>query len=400
MIENEVGEVSVDDALLEDRVRDMGPEEVVVLDNGCVCCNIRADLVKALAAIADRYRSGLCPLDGVIIELTGMADPAPVVQSFLMVDEVCDYYYVDNVVALVDSKNALRQLNESQSDPQNKGTAAAQIAFSSMVLLNKTDLVDEAHVNEVQRRIREINPSSAILRCMQSRVSLAKLFNVAIFSLGRVLEEQYMDEEDFVKFYQPKMDRSVSNVGVRCTGALNLFALQALLDKYLGQEETAKDFLRIKGVLEIAGSSSKYVVQCVHMVRTTGFSGAWEEGSPRENRMIFIGRGMQARREELTEAFKSCLASPLRFWIGAQVQVLHDEVVCLDDHGEYNDSGGSHGHSHGHSHHTEWRKGVVSHHWDEHNAYKVRLQDGVEVLVPLDDNCLIRSVCEEAMESS
>ena len=193
VIENEVGEVSVDDALLGDKVRDVDQDEVVVLDNGCVCCNIRADLVRALVAVSQRQQGGTA-LDGVVIELTGVADPAPVVQCFFMVEAVSEAFYVDNVVALVDCKHALMQLSESQTDPANKGTAAAQVAFSSMVLLNKTDLVSEAQVQEVERRIREINSSSLILRCQQSRVPLSQLFNVAIFSLGRVLEEQYMDE--------------------------------------------------------------------------------------------------------------------------------------------------------------------------------------------------------------
>ncbi|CAE7263454.1 CBWD5 [Symbiodinium sp. CCMP2592] len=394
VIENEVGEVSVDDALIGDKVLGVGQEDVVVLDNGCVCCNIRADLVRALAAIWRKHETGNF-LDGVVIELTGVADPAPVVQSFFMVDSVSEAFYIDNVVALVDSRHVLEQLAESHADPMNKGTAAAQIAFSSMVLLNKTDLVNESHLKDVELRVREINPSAVLLRCLQSRVSLSRLFNVSIFSLGRVLEEQYMDEEDFTKFYQPKMDRSVSNVGVRCSGAVNLFAFQAFLDKYLGEEDTAKDFLRIKGVLEIAGSDSKYIVQCVHMVRTTGFSENWEEGQPRENRIIFIGRGMQGRRQCLTADFESCMVTPLRFSLGDEVRVqVHDESKCLEnEHG--NHEGHSSGHSHGHIHQcgqTVWHEGVVVRHWDEKNAYRVKLRDESEVLVPMDDCRLIRGV--------
>ena len=215
-----------------------------------------------------------------------------------------------------------------------------------MVLLNKTDLVDDSHVKRLEELIREMNPSSCILRCQQSRVDMSKLFNVAMFSLGRVLAEQYMDEEEFARFYEPKMDRAVSNVGIRCPGAANLFAFQALLDKYLGQEETAKDFLRVKGVLEIAGSSSKYVVQCVHMLRTTGFSDPWEQGQPRESRIIFIGRGMQARRQSLTDDFMKCLVAPLRFSLGSAVCVqVREEAACLEDHGH--EAAHSHDHSHG-----------------------------------------------------
>jgi len=201
-----------------------------------------------------------------------------------------------------------------------------------------------------------------------------------------------MDEEEFKTFYRPKMDSSVSNVGIRCEGAVNLFAFQELLDKYLSDVETARDFLRVKAVLEVAGSSSKYVVQCVHMVRTTGFHGPWEDGRPRENRIIFIGRGMEERRQALIENFKSCLAKQLRFAIGDRVQVqMHVEEQCNHKHG-----GHGHGHAHdqhgceGHSHSTAWHEGFVVKQWDEHNAYKVQVLHGPEVRVPLDDDRLIK----------
>mmetsp|Transcript_122954 Transcript_122954/g.244629 ORF Transcript_122954/g.244629 Transcript_122954/m.244629 type:complete len:461 (-) Transcript_122954:8-1390(-) len=400
VIENEIGEVAVDDALLEEKAERSNQEEIILLDNGCVCCSIRADLVKALVKIAERHYGGL-PLDGIVIELTGMADPAPVVQSFFMVEEVSNFFYIDNVVVLVDAKHILRQLEESQLESTYNSPVAAQVAFSSMVLLNKIDLVDESHLAEVDARIREISSTAHILRCQESRVPLSTLFNVNIFSLGRVLEEQYMNEDEFKTFYQPKMDRSISNVGIRCEGAVNLFAFQLLLDKYLDDEDSAKDFIRVKGLLEIAGSAKKYVVQCVHMVRTTGFSDAWDKGTRRENRIIFIGRGMQERRQALIAEFGNCMAIPLRFAIGEVVQVqVHGVGHCNDDHGhhdyESHDHGSHrHGHEHhhgceGHSHRSEWIAGCVASHWDNQHAYRVQLHDGPEVHVPLDDERFIR----------
>jgi len=393
VIENEIGEVGVDDALLEETSQ----EEIILLENGCVCCSIRADLVKALVKIAERHYEGLA-LDGIVIELTGMADPAPVVQSFLMVDEVCNHFYIDNVVALVDAKHILKQLEDSQShSKEDNGPAAAQVAFSSMILLNKIDLVDEPHLAEIDARIRQINSTAIILRCQESRVSLSTLFNVNIFSLGRVLEEQYMEEEEFKTFYKPKMDWSITNVGICCEGSVNLFAFQQFLDKYLDDEESAKDFIRVKGVLDIAGSARKYLVQCVHMVRSTGFSDTWGEGTHRNNRLIFIGRGMQERRHALIEEFENCMAKPLRFAIGEEVQVqVHGGGQCADHHGSH-DHGHSHGHDHdhdhsceGHNHSLAWVEGLVLKQWDSHHAYRVQLRDGPEVHVPLDDESFIR----------
>mmetsp|Transcript_46411 Transcript_46411/g.86727 ORF Transcript_46411/g.86727 Transcript_46411/m.86727 type:complete len:424 (+) Transcript_46411:52-1323(+) len=366
VIENEIGEVSIDDALVEQKHQDIA-EELVLLDNGCICCSVRGDLIQTLHRIGEKYRFGGGHLDGVLIELTGMADPAPVVQTFIVDETVQQTFYVDNVVTLVDAKHAISKLDESKGDPE-KGTACAQIAFSSTVLLNKTDLVDEDHLKKVTARIKELNGAADIIPCQQARAPMAKLFNVGAFNLEKVLDEQYMDESEFREFYKPKMDKTVSNVGVRCEGQVMMFAFQRFLDKYLGAEETAKDFLRVKAVLNIAGSNDKFVLQCVHMLRNQGFTKPWAPGEKRENRIIFIGRGMQPRRPELTEGFKSCLVTkPLRFPVGAAIKA---KVGAGPD---------------------DWEKGVVLKHWDECNAYRLRLQSGDEVHAPVDMDWFVKA---------
>merc|ERR1719265_1615186 len=205
VIENEIGEVSIDDALVEVSHQDMA-QDLVVLDNGCICCTIRGDLVQTLKIIANKNKQDL-DLDGVLIELTGAADPAPVVQTFFMDDDVRGAFYVDNVVALVDAKHAIEMFDESEADPEGKGTACAQIAFSSAVLLNKIDLVDSAGLDVIEKRIKEINAAVKITRCQEGRVPVSELFDVGAFQLAKVLEEQYMDEEEFNQFYKSKMDR-------------------------------------------------------------------------------------------------------------------------------------------------------------------------------------------------
>lgn len=311
--------------------------------------------------LAIKYKEGLA-LDGVVIELTGAADPAPVVQTFMVNESVRKAFYVDNVITLVDAKHAIAKLDESQRDREGKGTACAQIAFSSTVLLNKIDLVDAAELADVEKRIKEVNSVVEILRCENAKVPLSKLFNVGAFNLARVLEEQYMDEEEFNTFYKPKMDNSISNVGVRCTGAVNMFELQRFLDKYLTEEETAKDFMRVKGVLDIKGSNDMFVMQCVHMLRNQSFTQAWKNGKPRENRIIFIGRGMEQRRQELTEGFMACIAKPLRFENGAKVRARCSEGYMM---------------------------GTVLKQWDEFNAYRIRLSNGEEVHAPMDDDVFV-----------
>jgi len=249
---------------------------------------------------------------------------------------------------------------------QKTGTAAAQIAFSSTVLLNKIDLVDDSQLAEMEKRILQVNSVVEILRCEQAKVPVAKLMNVEAFNLSKVLDEQYMDEEEFNKFYKPKMDASISNVGVRCTGEINLFALQMFLDKYLEEEESAADFLRIKGVVNVKTRDDMFVIQCVHMLRNQSFTKPWKDGEPRENRMIFIGRNMQQRRQELTEGFKACIAQPLRFEVGTKIRARTGKG---DQHG--------------------YEMGTVLKQWDEMRAYRIKTDSGDEVWAPIDHNAFI-----------
>lgn len=358
VIENEIGEVSVDDALVEQRQEDT-VEELIVLDNGCICCTIRGDLQKTLQDLAARQESGKVKLDGVLIELTGAADPAPVVQTFFMDQAVRQAFYVDNVIALVDAKHCIEKLDESKGSPDEKGTACAQIAFASTVLLNKVDLVDEERSVECESRLKEVNRSVEVIRCEQARVPLDRLFDVRAFDLTKVLEEQYMDEEEFVSFYKPKMDRSISNVGVKFEGAISMFKLQRFLDTLVGEEESATDFLRVKGVFDIAGDDRMFVLQCVHMLKNQNFTWPWGD-QKRENRIIFIGRGMQRRRQELTDGILACVAGPLRFGVGKRVRARTDE--------------------------NEWSAGKVIKVWDEFNAYRIRLDSGGEVHAPMDED--------------
>jgi G3E family GTPase len=365
VIENEVGEVSIDDALVEHKHEDLA-EELVVLDNGCICCTIRGDLVKTLQDLAKKVAGGH-KLDGVLIELTGAADPAPVVQTFMVDPDSRRTFVIDNVIALVDAKHAVEKLDESKSDPNSKGTAGAQIAFASTVLLNKVDLVSDTELEEAEKRIKALNSSVDIIRCEKAKAPLDRLFNVRAFDLAKVLDEQYMDEEEFNSFYKPKMDNSISNVGVRFEGAISMPMLQMLLDKYLDEEETAKDFMRVKGVFNIAGSDSMFVLQCVHMLKNQNFTKPWPKGKPRENKVIFIGRGMQQRRQELTEGVRACVAEKLRFKVGAVVMARRGP------------------------HEDDRARGKVIKHWDEYQAYRIRLDDGTEVWAPIDIDDFVRA---------
>jgi len=180
------------------------------------------------------------------------------------------------------------------------------------------------------------------------------------------LEEQYMDEEEFFAYYEAAVDNTVStlsNVGIRCSGAVSLCALQRFLGKYLEDLDVMKDFMRTKGVFNIMGSDKVYVMQCVHMLKNEHVKRTWGDDETRENRIIFIGQNMQERRQELTEGFKACIVAPLRFPVGCNVWA--------------NSCDG-------------YRKGTVIKHWDEHRAYRIRLDTGEEVWGPIDEDDFVK----------
>jgi len=227
----------------------------------------------------------------------------------------------------------------------------------------------------IEGRIKELNTTAEVIRCQNATVPVAKLFNVNAFNLSKVINEAAPfngfqgSEEDFSgAWMKPKMDKSISNVGVRCPGQVNMHLFQRLLDEYLGTEEKAMDFLRVKAVLNIAGGSGdKFVVQCIHMLRNQNFMGPYKKGESRENKIIFIGRGMKARREELTQAFKACLAQPLRFKV-------NDEVQARTGSGD-----------------DDYENGWVVRLWDECNPYRIRLLSGEDVQAPNDEDRFVRA---------
>jgi len=161
------------------------------------------------------------------------------------------------------------------------------------------------------------------------------------------------------------MDHSISNVGVQFEGALNMRKFQFLLDSLLGEEESAKDFMRIKGVLSIQGNDKMFVLQCVHMIRNQNFTYPWGS-KPRENRIIFIGRGMQQRRQELTDGVMACVVKPLRFGISRKVLARMGEDSYLP--------------------------GKVIAHWDNMNAYRIKLNCGKEVWAAMDEDEFIKAL--------
>jgi len=213
-----------------------------------------------------------------------------------------------------------------------------------------------------------------VVRCEHAKVDMSQLINVGAFDLARVLEEQYMEEDEFMQMYEPKMDSSIANVGIRCEGIISMPALQNFVGKYLDDPDVAKDFMRIKGLFNIGGKDKVFVMQCVHMMRHQNYTREWGKDEARENRIIFIGRGMQKRRQELTDGFMGCVvgAKPLRFPVGSKAMA-------------------NVGHIMGYGMDMYFPCTIVKH-WDDYKAYRIRMaSDGDEGWANIDDDKFIKA---------
>merc|ERR1712032_658830 len=239
-------------------------------------------------------------LDGVIIETTGLADPAPVAQTFFADDFVQQKLALDGILTVVDAKHIIEHLDEEKPEGV-ENESVEQIAFADRILLNKTDLVDEAQLEEVERRIRMINQSVQIKRCVKSEVPTDFIIGIKAFSLDQVLE---MDSEFLKEEQDHQHDNRVSSVGISVKGQVDQSKLNEWLQWLL--KERGVDIFRTKGVLAVSGMKEKFVFQAVHMAFSGGPQKPWAEDEERVCKLTFIGKNFN--REELQAGFNKCLA--------------------------------------------------------------------------------------------
>jgi G3E family GTPase len=296
VIENEFGEVGIDDALVRGQVTE-ADEEVFEMNNGCICCTVRGDLIRILGALLRRKDR----FDAILIETTGLADPAPVAQTFFMDDTLRAQLRLDAIITVVDAKHVLAHLDEVKPDGV-ENEAIEQIAFADRIVLNKTDLAAPDELTELTHRIRAINASAAILPAVRCAVDLDDILRVHAFDLDAILatEPQFLDPDT-----THQHDQSVTSVGIDTDGALNPEALNTWLGALLATR--GQDLFRSKGVLNLAGVQRRYLFQGVHMLHDGDFGEPWRPGEPRRNRLVFIGRGLD--RAELDAGFRACLTT-------------------------------------------------------------------------------------------
>tara|TARA_A100001234_G_scaffold19034_1_gene15176 strand:+ start:2402 stop:3589 length:1188 start_codon:yes stop_codon:yes gene_type:complete len=347
IIENEFGDIGIDENIIVEN----SEESIIEVMNGCICCTVRGDLTELLDKMYDRVKE----FDGVLIETTGLADPAPVAQTFFVDDRIVDRYKLDGIITVVDSKHIIQHLDDEKPDDV-ENEAVEQIAFADRILLNKIDLVGDGEIEEVRKRIKGINAIAPIYQTENSLIDPSELIGIGSFDLDKTLE---MDPEFLDTDSEHEHDQNVTSISSRFKGELNVNKLESWIGELM--QTKAEDLFRYKGVLAVKGMDQKFVFQGVHMLFGGDFSqeiGLWKDGEDRECRFVFIGRDLD--HQELEAGLLECKAEDLRFKVGDTV---------------YANIG-------------EFTKGKILKCWDQGNPYRVEIQnkERTNVWVPIDND--------------
>ncbi len=282
---NEFGELGVDNDLVVDT-----DEEVFEMNNGCICCTVRGDLIRIVGGLMKRRGR----FDGIIIETTGLANPAPVAQTFFVDDTVRAKTRLDAIVTVVDAKFLPDRLADSTE-------AAEQIAFADVIVLNKIDLVTPAELAAVEASVRKLNRFARIHHATRGNVPIADLLDQGAFDLKRVLA----DHPDFLADDAHEHNDEIGSMSFEVATPLDPERFNAWIGNLLA--ERGQDLLRTKGILAYAGEDRRFAFQAVHMMADGDFIGPWKPDEPRTSRIVFVGRNLN--RPQLRRGFESCQAA-------------------------------------------------------------------------------------------
>ncbi|WP_434711472.1 GTP-binding protein [Rhizobium sp. YTUHZ045] len=320
VIVNEFGEIGIDNDLIVE-----SDEEIYEMNNGCVCCTVRGDLIRVVEGLMRRPGR----FDGIIVETTGLADPVPVAQTFFMDDDVRAKTELDAVIALVDAKHLPLRLKDSRE-------AEDQIAFADVVVINKSDLVTPEELDVIEDIVRAINPAARVYKTSRSGVDLARVLDQGAFNLERALEndphflehdhddhvcgpdcdhdhhhhdhDHHHDHHGHDHHHHGAMsaihDVTVQSVSLR-GGQMNPERFFPWIQKITQMQ--GPNILRLKGIIAFKDDPQRYVVQGVHMIIEGDHQRPWKDGEKHESRLVFIGRDLD--REKLEASFKACEAA-------------------------------------------------------------------------------------------
>ena len=281
---NEFGELGVDNDLVVDT-----DEEVFEMNNGCICCTVRGDLIRIVGGLMKRRDK----FDGIIIETTGLANPAPVAQTFFVDEGVKAKTRLDAIVTVVDAKHLPARLLDSNE-------AADQIAFADVIVLNKTDLVTPDELAAVEAQIRAINKFAVIHQTQRAAVAIDEILNRGAFDLQRVLAfaPEFLSGDD-----DHEHNEDVRSLSFEVEKPIDPEKFNAWIGALL--QDKGPDLLRTKGILSYAGEDCRFAFQAVHMIADGDFIGPWKDGDPRVSRLVFIGRNLN--RPQLRRGFEGCV---------------------------------------------------------------------------------------------
>ena len=288
VIINEFGELGIDDQLVV-----AADEEIFEMNNGCLCCTVRGDLIRVIGGLFKRSQR----LDGIVVETTGLADPAPVAQTFFADDEVQRRTRLDAIVTLVDGLNVAKQLDEGRE-------AAEQIAFADLIILNKLDLISPEAANQLEARIRSINRFSEIIRATDSNVPIKQVMGRNSFELSRMIEiaPQFLSPESLKEGHHHHHDSEIDSVSMEINGNIHIELFEQWMSEVLRTQ--GANIFRSKGILAVAGESKRMVFQGVHMQMRTSVGLPWKSGEARKSQLVFIGRKLDSA--SLRSGFEDC----------------------------------------------------------------------------------------------
>jgi len=321
IIENEFGPESIDNDLL---VQD-SDEQIIELNNGCICCTVRGDLLKTLADLKVRRESGEATFERVMIETTGMANPGPVCQTFFMDDDIASYYRLDAVVTVVDAKHGMAALDAQEE-------AQKQVGFADCILVSKKDLVSDAEYDALRRRLTHINPRARVEPVHFGEVDLTKIIDISGFNLNSILDidpafladehpdahhhaahdhdhgHDHAHHHDDHGHHHHHHHHHDDDIGAFVFRSDKPFDPQ-LLEEFLGGvvQVYGPDLLRYKGILYITGVNRRMLFQGVHMLMGAEPGKPWQAGEAKESKLVFIGRKLP--QDVFTRGLEQCLAA-------------------------------------------------------------------------------------------
>ncbi|HYM17762.1 MAG TPA: GTP-binding protein [Micropepsaceae bacterium] len=306
VIVNEFGEIGIDNELILNT-----DEELFEMNNGCICCTIRGDLIRTVHGLLAKGGD----FDAIVVETTGLADPGPVAQTFFVDGYLRSKTALDSVTTVVDAKHVGLRLADSRE-------AAEQIAFADQIVLNKTDLVSEEELRTIEARLRRLNPLAPIHRAERSKVSLEAILGRGGFDLDRIVglepdflkpkhgEEGHVHDEhcehDDHDHEEPdhEHDAGIMSVSLVSEKPMDRRKVARWLTQLVAKQ--GQDILRAKGIIDVKDNPKRLVFQAVHMVLEGDLQREWREGERRSSRMVFIGRNLD--KAALAAAFDACVA--------------------------------------------------------------------------------------------